>query len=154
MENIALLPTAQELLAPWTIRQETPGQDRLDVYLAPINIIDAVKALIMAGGWYLSAITGLDIPQSETSEGEIEILYHFCQRSVIVTLRIRVSYGEPEVPTICGVIPSANLYEREVVELFGVIIEDTPIRTNILLPDDWPDWVYPLRKSFTGLEQA
>jgi Ni,Fe-hydrogenase III component G len=36
--------------------------------------------------------------------------------------------------------------------MFGVILEGMPMRDKLLLPDDWPDWVYPLRKSFKGLE--
>ena len=34
----------------------------------------------------------------------------------------------------------------------GFVIEGTPVPDRLVLPDDWPDGVYPLRKSFTGLE--
>lgn len=154
METTTLFEATQTLLAPWTEKVETPEANRVDVYMAADKIVEAVQAVINAGEWYLSAITGLDIPQSGASDGEIELLYHFCRRADILTLRVRVPYGLPEVPTICGVIPSANLYERELVEMLGVIIIGTPMRTNLLLPDDWPDYVYPLRKSFNGLDQA
>jgi Ni,Fe-hydrogenase III component G len=69
-----------------------------------------------------------------------------------VTLRVQAPYGLPEIPSICSILPSATLYERELIEMFGLIIEETPDRSRLLLPDDWPDWVYPLRKSFKGLE--
>lgn len=152
MEITTLLDHAKNLLEPWTERIETPEEDRVDVYLASGKIVEAVQAMVDAGGWHLSAITGLDIPQSATSEGAIELLYHFCQLAAVVTLRIQVPYGLPEAPSVCGVIPSATLYERELIEMFGVILEGTPSRDRLLLSDDWPDWVYPLRKSFTGLE--
>jgi NADH:ubiquinone oxidoreductase subunit C len=152
METSELLQSAQELLAPWTDRVESPEEGRVDVYLRAEKIVDAVRAIIDAGGWHLSAMTGLDIPQSTTSDGAIEILYHFCQAAAIVTLRIQVSYGLPEAPSICSVIPSATLYEREMIEMFGVIMVGTPVRDRLLLSDDWPASVYPLRKSFTGLE--
>jgi NADH:ubiquinone oxidoreductase subunit C len=152
MDNLSILHNAQVLLAAYTDKVETPEENRIDIYLAPEKLVEAVQVIIAAGGWHLSAITGLDIPQSAASEGEIELLYHFCQRAAVVTLRVRVLYGLPEAPTICGIIPSANIYEREVVEMLGVIITGTPIRRKILLPDDWPDSVYPLRKSFTGLD--
>lgn len=154
MDTKSLLEAGKAILAPWTVKVEAPEEDRADVYLAPENLVEATRAIFTAGGWHLSAITGLDIPMSETSEGEIEILYHFCQGAAVVSLRARVSYGMPEIPSICEVIPSANLYERELVEMFGVIIDGTPMRTKLLLPDDWPDWVYPLRKSFTGLDNV
>jgi NADH:ubiquinone oxidoreductase subunit C len=152
MDTQATLESGKALLAPWAERVETPEEGRVDVYLPSERIMDAVRAMIEAGGWHLSAITGLDVPQTAMTEGSIEILYHFCQRAAVVTLRIMVPYGLPEAPSICGVIPSATLYEREMIEMFGVILDGTPVRARLLLPDDWPDWVYPLRKSFKGLE--
>ena len=143
----------QSSLAETAERFEQPDAERLDVYLPGERLTDAAKIILDAGGWHLSAITGLDLPQSEIYEGGTELLYHFCSGPFVVTLRIRVTYGEPEAPTICGLIPSATLYEREAMEMFGVIFDGTPARDRLLLPDDWPDGVYPMRKSFTKLDQ-
>jgi Ni,Fe-hydrogenase III component G len=112
---------------------------------------------MMGAGWpYLSAITGLDEPPSTgegepEQEGQIELLYHFCRGPYILTLRIRLPYSRPVVPSVCSLIPYATLYERELIEMFGVEIEGTPSKARLLLPDDWPEGVYPLRKSFKGL---
>lgn len=153
MDTQQYIETSQSLLTPLAQRFETPEEGRLDVYLpGPDRLVEAVSLIFNSGGWHLAAITGMDVPQTAESEGETEILYTFCQYAAAVTLRVRVTYGEPEVPTICGIIPSATLYERELIEMFGVIVVDTPSRDRLLLPDDWPDWVYPMRKSFTGLE--
>jgi Ni,Fe-hydrogenase III component G len=38
------------------------------------------------------------------------------------------------------------------MELFGVEIVGTPDTDRLVLPDDWPHGVYPLRKSFTGFD--
>jgi Ni,Fe-hydrogenase III component G len=48
-------------------------------------------------------------------------------------------------------VPTATLYERELQEMFGFVVAGTPDSGRLLLPDDWPDCVYPLRKSFKGL---
>ncbi|NMC80497.1 MAG: hydrogenase large subunit, partial [Chloroflexi bacterium] len=48
-------------------------------------------------------------------------------------------------------IPSATLYERELMEMMGVQLVGTPSSDRLLLPDEWPENVFPLRKSFTGL---
>jgi Ni,Fe-hydrogenase III component G len=152
MDTNELLQSAQVFLIPYMEKVETPESERVDIFIPTEKIVQAVKAIVGARGWHLSAITGLDIPQSSISEGAIEILYHFCQDAAIVTLRIQVPYGLPEAPSICGEIPAATLYEREMIEMFGVIFDGTPSRERLLLPDDWPDWVYPLRKSFKGLE--
>jgi Ni,Fe-hydrogenase III component G len=152
MDTTTLLQSAHALLLPWTERVETPETERVDIYLQAEKIVEAVRAIVDSGGWYLSAMTGLDIPPSETTEGAIEILYHFCRGPAVVTLRIQVPYSLPKAPSICPVIPAATLYEREMIELFGVILDGTPSTERLVLPDDWPDSVYPLRKSFTGLE--
>jgi Ni,Fe-hydrogenase III component G len=150
MDTNELLQTAQALLIPFTVRVEVPEPERVDIYLPADRLVEAVQAMVDAGGWHLSAITALDIPETETSQGAIELLYHFCQAAAVATLRIQAPYSLPEVPSICGVIPSATLYEREMIELFGVICAGTPSTERLLLPDDWPDQVYPLRKSFKG----
>jgi Ni,Fe-hydrogenase III component G len=70
---------------------------------------------------------------------------------VVATLRVTVPYADPRVPSICPIVPTATLYERELQEMFGFVVEETPVPDRFVLPDDWPDGVYPLRKSFTGL---
>lgn len=150
MERLTRIQTG---LADIMDRFEQPDPERLDVYLPASQLPRATKLILDDGGWHLSAITGLDIPQSETYEGGTELLYHFCSGPWIVTLRLNVTYGDPVAPTVCDLIPSATLYEREAMEMFGVIYDGTPDRARLLLPDDWPDGVYPMRKSFKKLDQ-
>ena len=94
---------------------------------------------------YLAAITGLDLG---VEEGECELLYHFCTAAAIVTLRLRVPYEGGIVPSLCSIIPSAEIFEREVAEMFGITFQGLRNPDHLYLPEDWPEKVYPLRKDF------
>ena len=74
------------------------------------------------------------------------MLYHFCRGAAIATVRVSLPYDDPTIDTICDILSSASLYEREAAELVGVDFNGTPNTDRLVLPDSWPDGVYPLRK--------
>lgn len=150
MTTETTLQTGAKLVESWTEATNTPEPNRLDVTVEPGNLIAAVTALHSARWGYLSAITGLDLG---VEAGKFEVLYHFCEGAAIITLRVPVPRENATVPSIYNVIPSVSFYERELQEMFGVVVEDTPNPDKLFLPDDWPDGVYPLRKDFK-LEDA
>ncbi len=145
MNTDTVLQTASALLTPWAKDSQKHEPERLDVSLVTEDLLPAVKALRDAHWGYLAAITGLDLGPDA---GEIEVLYHFCAGAAVVTLRVRTPRAAASVPSVCGVIASASLFERELIEMFGVTVVNTPDPTRLFLPDDWPDGVYPLRKDF------
>jgi Ni,Fe-hydrogenase III component G len=153
MDTDTLLTQVESILKPFVgalIRKE---ENRLDGVVEVKNLKAAVKALTDAHWGYLMAISGLDHPPVEgQGDGVLEAVYLFANDAAIVGLRVMVPYAHPVIPTICDIIPSATLYEREAMELFGLDMEGTPVRDRLVLPDDWPVGVFPLRKSFTGFD--
>jgi Ni,Fe-hydrogenase III component G len=90
---------------------------------------------------HLSTITGVDVGT------EIELLYHMVLNdAVVLTLGFSVPKEKPITRTITDLVPSAVLYEREVHELLGVDFEGHPNLIPLVLPEGWPQDVYPLRK--------
>jgi Ni,Fe-hydrogenase III component G len=152
------LQAAEGILQPIASQLTRPAPNRLDAVVSAEALPAAVKAMREARWGYLSAITGLDSPPPAAKPGEpapavggqVEALYHFCEGDAVTTLRVTVPYADARIPSICQFIPSATLYERELSEMLGVTLEGTPVADHLLLPDEWPDGVYPLRKAFTG----
>ncbi len=145
MTSEQALASARELLIPWTAGEKTPEPGRLDLTILPENLLSTVHALEQQPWGFLSAVTGSDPgAQIET----LEVLYHFCSGSAVLTLRVPVPRAAATVPSICEVIPSATFFERELAEMLGITVQGTPDPSHLYLPEDWPDQTYPLRKDF------
>ncbi|MFX1520778.1 MAG: NADH-quinone oxidoreductase subunit C [Promethearchaeota archaeon] len=112
------------------------------------SLLDAVSFLKNEfSGTHVSTITGLE------AEDVFEVIYHIETRpkglgegEVNVNVRVKLSKDNPSVASITPVLPGAVLYEREVHDLVGINFEGHPGMTRLVLPDDWPDDLYPLRK--------
>jgi Ni,Fe-hydrogenase III component G len=140
---MSALQQAQQLLGNWVQNWSAPEENRLDADVTPENLLEAVKALDEQHWGYLIAITGLD---SNPEAGVMEVLYHFSSGAAVLTLRVTVPREMAVIPSICRIIPYASVFERELSEMFGVEVYDTPDSSRLYLPDDWKEGVYPLRK--------
>src|SRR5574337_327378 len=143
------LQTAAALLAAWAKETSLPEPNRMDVTLEAQDLLPAVGALHKVRWGYLAAITGMDHPGTDAAPGWIEGLYHFCSGAVVVTLRVRASREAPCLPSIGGLIPAADFFERELCEMLGVTMVGKLDSPRLFLADDWPAGVYPLRKDFS-----
>jgi NADH-quinone oxidoreductase subunit C len=61
-------------------------------------------------------------------------------------LKAEADRAAPVVPSVQGVWKTANWFEREVYDLFGVDFPGHPDLRRIMLPDDWIG--HPLRKDY------
>tara|TARA_B100000886_G_scaffold285566_1_gene210043 strand:+ start:592 stop:1005 length:414 start_codon:yes stop_codon:yes gene_type:complete len=62
------------------------------------------------------------------------------------TVKVFVDDEELSIPSITDIYPSANFYEREAFDMFGINFLEHPDLTRILMPDDWNG--HPLRKNY------
>jgi NADH:ubiquinone oxidoreductase subunit C len=124
----------------------TPRPKRIFLSVHKGKLIEAVTFLAEKGFVHLSAITGLE------SEDGLEVIYHLDNGGSIASLKVVVSIGHPSLPTITSIIPGAALYEREAHELLGLVFSGHPSLAPLVLPDEWPEGIYPLRNEWTQEE--
>ena len=138
------LHQALALLETRALKITEPAAHRADAYLDPGRLLPAVESLRQARWGFLTAITGLD----DVKANEIEVLYHFVNGSANVNLRVRIPRENASIPSVCGIIPAATFFERELGEMFGITVLNTPNADRLFLPDEWPTNAPPLRKDF------
>ncbi|HMK30446.1 MAG TPA: NADH-quinone oxidoreductase subunit C [Terriglobales bacterium] len=82
------------------------------------------------------------------SEPRFEVVYHLWStpRKSRLRLKVKLAGDDPAVASVVAVWPSANFFEREVFDLFGVRFEDHPYLRRLLMPEDWLG--HPLRKDY------
>ncbi len=94
---------------------------------------------------YLSDLTCVDWYPSEP---RFEVVYHLLSipKKERVRLKTRLDGSGAALESVTSVWPSANFYEREVFDLFGVRFTGHPNLKRIMMPDDWEG--HPLRKDY------
>jgi len=64
----------------------------------------------------------------------------------IVRVRCQVPAANPVLPTLFDLWPGTEAMEREVYDLMGIVFDNHPDLTRILMPEDWEG--HPLRKDY------
>jgi NADH:ubiquinone oxidoreductase subunit C len=101
------------------------------------------------------AVSGVDHP----SENHLDVVYflssysHGDLKHVVVSLKIHLERENPSLSSLTPIWESANMFERETCEMFGVNFEGHPNLEKLLLQDNW-DGPPPLRKDLKIPELA
>jgi NADH-quinone oxidoreductase subunit C len=89
-------------------------------------------------------ITAVDHPDRVQ---RFEVIYHFLSMYTNARIRVKVAVAEDDmVPSIHEIHPSANWFEREVFDMFGILFSGHPDLRRILT--DYGFRGHPLRKDF------
>lgn len=141
-------PTVSALLA-WNqsaVQGANFDRDELSIYIARENIRDAISQLKSQGLInFLSDVTCADFYPREP---RFELAYHLLSipRKERVRLKVKLSGDDPVVESVMPMWPSANFFEREVFDLFGIRFLGHPHLRRIMMPEDWEG--HPLRKDY------
>lgn len=120
---------------------------RQDVAHVPADqYLGFVAAAKTAGFEVFADLCGVDyLRRDPRFEVVLNLVSHVHTRRL--RIRVGVNGSSPVVPSVTGIFPGANFYEREAFDLFGIVFAGHPDLTRIVLPDDWEG--YPLRKDYS-----
>jgi NADH-quinone oxidoreductase subunit C len=129
------------------IDTQQPLDDRIFLLCEAENSYAVNKFLFEQLSLRFVIATGID------SDDCFEVLYHYAydQLGYIVTLRAFIrDHENPSIESIAPFLPGAEWIEREIHDLFGIEFRNHPNMRRLILADDWPEGVYPLRKACPG----
>jgi NADH-quinone oxidoreductase subunit C len=120
-------------------------RDEMTITVPREAVIEAAKDAQSAGYNFLEDVTCVDWYPSEP---RFQVTYHILSHSLKQRLRlaVRLSSTDAALDSIISVWPSANFYEREIFDLFGVHFGGHPNLRRIMMPEDWQG--NPLRKDY------
>jgi NADH-quinone oxidoreductase subunit C len=147
LEALAEHPAVKTILTwkPEALIDAKFDRDELTLTIAAEEIRAAAATVRAAGYNFMDDLTAVDwFPSSP----RFQVTYHLLSHTFKEYIRLRVLLDDanPSVASITPVWPSANYYEREVFDLFGIRFEGHPNLRRIMMPDDWVG--HPLRKDY------
>ena len=117
---------------------------RVYVEIKPSAIVGMAQFIFKEIGARFIIASGVD------ARNHMEILYHFAEEDIdlVISLRVHLPKTKLEIDSLTPVFTAAQWIEREMHELLGINFLGHPELKPLLLPEDWPEGVYPLRKDY------
>jgi NADH-quinone oxidoreductase subunit C len=147
LEGLAGHPAVKAVLVwkPEALTDAKFDRGELTLTVAAEEICAAAATVQAAGYNFFEDMTAVDwFPASPRFQLSYHILSHTYKE--YIRLRVMLQGDSPSIASITPVWPSANFYEREVFDLFGIRFDGHPNLRRIMMPDDWQG--HPLRKDY------
>ncbi|MFX1252237.1 MAG: NADH-quinone oxidoreductase subunit C [Promethearchaeota archaeon] len=134
-----------------------PFQKSCFIDITKANFVGVMTKIKEQGVTHVSTIVGL-----ESNKG-IELLYALSYpreqntktpRQDKVVIKVVIDKLEPTLPSIYDMFIGADFYEREILEMLGVKFIGNPDQNHLLLMNNWPKGLYPLRKKYSWKDVA
>lgn len=147
MEESTVLQKIKDHFSEWVIETHSYGDEDTAIISKKglLEVAQFLKEDPELRFNYLMDVTAVDYWKRKP---RFEIVYHFLSLSTRQRLRLKVPVGEqgPEVETLTNLWPSANWYEREVYDMYGIKFRNHPNLKRILMYPEFQG--HPLRKDY------
>jgi NADH-quinone oxidoreductase subunit C len=112
----------------------------------PEEYKDLVSSIKNDGFEMMVDLTVVDWFRKKEPRFEVVVQFLSTSQNLRKTIKVFAKDEDLTLPSITEIYPSANFYEREAYDMFGIVFENHPDLTRILMPDDWEG--HPLRKNY------
>jgi NADH-quinone oxidoreductase subunit C len=129
------------------IEKVVVDRGELTLFIKPSRVLDVAKILRDQLRFEMCVgVNGVHYP--EDVNRELHAVYSLLSitRNQRIRLEVCVSEKDPHIPSLVEVWAGTNWHERETYDMFGIIFDNHPGLTRILMPDDWSG--FPLRKDY------
>ena len=123
------------------------ANDELTIYAEAQKIVEVVKFLRDDPRFQFVCIIDITAVDWPSRERRFDLVYHLLSPRKNIRIRVKVETDETTpVPSVIDVFPGANWFERELYDMYGVLISGHPDMRRILT--DYGFDGHPLRKDF------
>ena len=144
LQDLGALVSAQR---PDCVLEYAVKFDELNIGVSPSNIVGFVDFLKSDRNCRFSTLVDITAVDYPGREKRFDVVYHLLSMYQNQRLRLRMSVPEEDmVASIVDVHPSANWFEREVFDMFGILFSGHPDLRRLLT--DYGFRGHPLRKDF------
>ncbi len=95
---------------------------------------------------HLADLTAIDWLGKKTPRFEVVYTLYSIRYKQYLRIKAQVPEDDPRLPSVTSIWKTANWFEREVYDMFGLVFEGHPDLRRLLMPEDWEG--YPLRKDY------
>ena len=123
---------------------------RVYIEIKPESIVKVATYVFKDLGARFNIASGVD------TRKHLEILYHFIIEDInlLISFRVKLEKSKLEIDSLTSVFEAANWIEREIHELLGIHFLGHPDLRRLLLPEGWPEGVYPLRRDYKEWDKS
>jgi Ni,Fe-hydrogenase III component G len=108
-------------------------------------------AIVRVGSYIFKDLEArFNIASGVDARTHLEILYHFSLEyiNLLISVRVKLDRAKPSIESLAPVFKGVHWIEREMNELLGIEFRGHPDMRRLLLADEWPEGVYPLRRDY------
>src|SRR5262245_53074319 len=126
---------------PGAVKSQAVAFGELTIVVDPAKIVEVITHLRDAGEFRLLIdLCGVDWPQRAK---RFDVVYHLLSLTKNVRIRVKAELADGEtIASVSAIHPSANWFERETFDMYGIVFDNHPDMRRILT--DYGFSGYPL----------